>query len=650
MGRSMARSDVAPMRRLITDDDGQRATDGLSGAASVYTRSIPPLMARDSTADDPFRPLAFIRLALWFGLWTGIAEVMLLAVKKLYLRHLIKIGSDVVWMAPLADSVLFLAVGIIFGVIARSRRGAGVFRAATTVFVFLSVLSVALYESRLAWYARELIAIGVAVQAARLLTPRVNGFYRLVRRTLPWTVVLVLLLPVELAGSRWFGYQRTVATLPPSVVGAPNVLLVVLDTVRARNLSVYGYHRPTTPTLEQWAQTAVVFERAIAPSPWTFPSHASLFTGRWPHELSANWQTPLDTRHPMLAEVVRDRGYVTAGFAANTFYATAEFGMARGFLHYEDYAVTASQFLVSTAIGRALFSFSLDRDVAYRVREFVGYREIPGRRNAAAINRSFLTWLDRQTSSRPFFVFLNYLDAHQPFLPPAPFNTKFTGTAPRGNPTHTWDREWSAADIQAETDAYDGAIAYLDDQLARLASELQRRNVLDNTIIVVTSDHGEHLGEHGFMRHGNTLYTEALHVPLIIRWPRQMKTGLTVREPVSLRDIPATVLALLGMTCDGCVPGTPLLDRVSVRDPGSASPILSEVSRGIRIPDRYPNARSDLKSLIVGDRHYIVNTHGSEELYDLAADPAEQRNLARDQPAVVEEFRRQVLAVSLPRN
>jgi len=129
--------------------------------------------------------------------------------------------------------------------------------------------------------------------------------------------------------------------------GMPNVLLIVLDTVRAKSLGLYGYGRPTTPRLERLARYGTVFKSAFSTAPWTLASHATMFTGRYPHELSTGFLSPLDTTYLTLAELFTSEGYQTAGFAANTFYASQEFGLSRGFTHYEDYRVSGRQVLDS---------------------------------------------------------------------------------------------------------------------------------------------------------------------------------------------------------------------------------------------------------------------------------------------------------------
>ena len=300
-----------------------------------------------------------------------------------------------------------------------------------------------------------------------------------------------------------------------------------------------------------------------------------------------------------MAEVLRDRGYLTAGFAANMFYCTSEFGLDRGFLHYEDYPVSVSQAVMSSSIGREMISFSLNQDSAFRVREWIGYDEIPGAKERGEINECVSALAD--AAAEPASVLrVPQLSGRASAVPAAaPFDRKFLGEAPRGDPRHWWDRQWSPQEIQTERDSYDGAIAYIDQQIGALADELQRRGLLDDTLLIVTSDHGEHLGEHGFMRHGNTLYTEVLHVPLMMRLPGRIppatvrRAGQPPRHPGyrarcarhQLRRLPCRRLAGGGV---GRVDRKPAVAGVLGGQPG------------IRIPDRYPNANGDMKSLIDG--------------------------------------------------
>ena len=206
----------------------------------------------------------------------------------------------------------------------------------------------------------------------------------------------------------------------------------MLDTVRRDRLSLYGYRRPTTPNLERLAKNGIRFDRARATAPWTLPSHASFFTGRWPHELDVQWLTPLRTSAPLLAEYMGSRGYATAGFVANTGYCSYDTGLARGFTYYEDYSLKKLAFL-RTAV------FVKEMSEAYRSRSATPTNQVfcdpvpelvkrwffaDARKDASSINRAFLDWLARRPEeTRPFFVFLNYMDAHAPYKLPEERNT-----------------------------------------------------------------------------------------------------------------------------------------------------------------------------------------------------------------------------------
>ena len=578
------------------------------------------------------QPAGLLLLAAWFGLLTGLGEVCLLAVKKFFLHRIIRLSPHVAWMAPVADLVFFAGFGLIFCLMARPWPRLVSLRMAAWAFAFLGFLSLLLMYDPLHLYAKLLLAAGLAVQTARLLAAHPQGFQALVRRTMGWMVALVVGLAAGVYGWQGLAERRALATLPSASPVAPNVLLIVLDTVRAQSLSLYGYARPTTPQLERLAKTGVRFERALSTAPWTLPSHASMFTGRFPHELSADWRIPLDATYPTLAEVLSARGYLTAGFVANMEYCTYEHGLHRGFVHYEDYLVSPEEIVLSSSLGRTIAN-------SHRLRPIVGYYDILGRKTAATLNRDFLRWLSRQ-DRRPFFAFLNYYDAHEPYLPPEPFNLKFGPTTPRKDfLIRLWMHEgarsekenMSPQEIQAELDAYEGAIAYLDQQLGLLFDELQAWGVLENTLVIITSDHGEEFSEHGLFTHGNGLYLTALHVPLVISFPSRVPAGKSVREAVSLHDVPATVIELLRLEDEARFPGTSLArywDDARDSDSRVTNPLLSEVNLDSSAAKWYSVAKGDMKSLIVNPYHYIKNGDGREELYNFENDPLEQRDLA----------------------
>lgn len=595
-------------------------------------------------------------VAAWFALAAGLAEVVIYSVRRLLWHQVIQqLSLYVVWLTPLANVCLFTTVGLLLLLLTRVWPRLGSIRVATFLFAFLACMSLLLlFVPPLHKYVALCLAAGLATQTSRLITIHAQGFYTLVRRTLGWAVGLIVGLAVNVYGWQVVAERRGLAQLPPAHPKAPNVLLIVLDTVRAKSLSLYGNRHPTTPALELFAKTGVLFERAYATAPWTLPSHASMFTGRFPHELSADWLIPLDATYPTLAEVLSAHGYRTAGFVANTSYCSYETGLPRGFVHYEDYRISPGEIVVSSSLGRLLGNHS-------KVRQLVGYYELLSRKNVTTINRDFLHWLSRQ-DGQPFFAFLNYFDAHIPYVPPPPFDEKFgpktragtffVGPAGRGAGL-TEKHNTSQPYIQMVHGAYEGTIAYIDAHLGRLFAELQQRNLLENTLVIITADHGEQFGEHGLFDHGNSLYMPLLHVPLLIAFPPRIPAGLTIHEPVTLRDLPSTIVSLLPLESGTRFPGHSLArywDNALRLDASVAMPVLSEVRKGIRTQAGYPISKGDMQSLVMGSSHYIRNGDGREELYDLEHDPLEEHDLAHtaEESQRLEHFRTS-LATALTR-
>ncbi len=432
------------------------------------------------------------------------------------------------------------------------------------------------------------------------------------------------------------------------------MLLIVLDTVRARSLGLYGYEHDTTPNLKRLAARGVRFERALATAPWTAPSHASIFTGRWCHELSVGWNEPLDLASPTLAEYLGKRGYATAGFVANTTYCSYETGLDRGFAHYEDYDVSLWSILLCSSIVERSVNFVHQHPGALGWID--GALSIGShRKSAARINNDLLGWLSRH-QDRPFFAFINYFDAHHPYLPPADAERPPFGRSPE---THDefrmlktwWDldkRRLDRRDVELARDSYDRCIAYIDQQIDKLFEELERRALLDKTLIVITADHGEHLGEQGLFGHGCSLYLSELHVPLLLVAPGTVPEGRTIREPVSLRDLPATIVDRLGLGDGSPFPGRPSRStwtRIPESPPTETDLLLSEIKAP---PEADPNrgespvCRGPMTSLVDQNYHYIRDGVGREELFEFEKDPDETRNLlgSPEVTLILDRFRR----------
>jgi arylsulfatase A-like enzyme len=375
-------------------------------------------------------------------------------------------------------------------------------------------------------------------------------------------------------------------------------------------MSLYGYARRTTPWLEDLAEASAVFDRAYSPSTWTLPSHGSLFTGRPPHQQSGNSFTPLDGALPTLAEVFRDHGWYTFGVVANDDNAFSNTGLDRGFVRYDAHTVAFWEALEASRVG-ALWRWGLRRFG-------VGF---PTRKDADTINGRFLDRLDRL--DRPWFAFLNYYDAHYPFDEPLPAYSGIEGWAE--NPVALVGGMWPG--MVPHVDDYDREIAHLDDRLAALFAELERRGTLDDTIVIVTSDHGEEFAEHGMFGHGFNVYDTTLHVPLLVYAPGRVRPQ-RIDRPVALEDVAATLMDLVGLADGSPFPGAGLFAGTSGETVADhESPVLSEVA--VSEPGEKEPAPWNYRSLVRGPLHYIRNPDGSEELYDLASDRWETRDLAR---------------------
>jgi arylsulfatase A-like enzyme len=590
--------------------------------------------SRATAAAVRARPTTVWLYAGWFAATASLGEIAYWTYTKEISKYRV-LGWEFMWRIPIGNLLIFGAVAIVFAIAWRSRRDAR----RGLVFVCVLLLACAwlpLLIKGLYYTALLLLSAGAAAQAARLAVRYAHPLHRLIALT----AAVVWLAVVGLAGA--FAYapvraeRQALAALPPAPVAAPNIVLIVLDTVRAKSLSLYGYGRPTSPNLDRFASRGLVFTQAFSTSPWTLPSHGSMFTGRFPHELSGGFGTPIDATYPTIAEVLAARGYLTAGFVANTWYASSAFGLARGFQHYEDETTSPIRAFMNTSIGNELFK-------AAKIVDRFSTHENFGRKSAERVNRTFLGWLERQDGRRPFFAFLNYCDAHAPYAPPRPFAVQFRPAVPRGNVGSRALDAWSPAEVRELNDAYDSAIAYLDAQLGALFDALERRGTLRNTIVVVTGDHGEQFGEHNLVEHVSSLYTPLLHVPLVVVTPGSATAGLRTDRLVSLRAIATTILSFAGIR-DPRFPGSPLPQPGDDGGPAADAALLAEVERASdTYPSWYPARKGRMKSVLADGWQYIRNYgDGREELYDLRTDPEELHDLSASDPARLEGMRAQL--------
>lgn len=399
-----------------------------------------------------------------------------------------------------------------------------------------------------------------------------------------------------------------------STTRSASVVLITLDTLRADHLTCYGYGRETSPRIDAFARRSTRFANAYATAPWTVPAHASIFTGLFPFEHGARTVkvtadaaenvAPLSGDHSTLAEVFRDAGYQTAAFVANSGYLLPRFGFDQGFETY----------IVKRQYGQQL-------------------------------NSSIFDWL-RKNAKKPFFLFLNYIDTHRPYnISPR------QGTLPapsRESPGQLLDllyhhvmgssAEAPSSLVHAVIDQYDTAIANVDRSIGELFDFLAQHDLFDDTMIILTSDHGEYFGEHHLVEHSKDVYEQALRVPLIIKLPNQQVATLDER-PVSAVDLPRLILDQLPAE---------IADRAWRVFPYRVGnhPIIAE-NYFSRLKDlRHPvwGARFDrVRAAFYSDQYkYIRSSDGQHELYDLAQDPAERSNLIAHRPEVARRLAREL--------
>ncbi len=522
----------------------------------------------------------FLVLWAWCGLTSGLLEVGTIVVRKhtFDTNHLYGMSRHFVWLIPATNLCLFLAVGAIscLAVLVWPHRGGWLAARGLCTLSILPPLLVAFPQIYgLAWLV---VAVGIAARLVPSLAQHRDGFRRLVRVTLPAAAGLVPLL----AASLWVSdriAERREQTRPLPPPGTPNVLLIVLDTVAADHLSLHGYNRHTSATLDELASCGIRFNSVQAASSWTLPSHAIMFTGRPSHELSANWLTPLDGAYPTLAGFLGSRGYATAGFVANNTYCASDSGLGRGFTTYRDYIFPRlTAFRMACLVDRPVAGLQaagqflkdgLDLDFLMAGGQHLWWLLNGDRKEAAVVHREFLGWLShRRQPERPFFAFLNYYDAHYPYQLPHRGIHRF-GPEPNDSRESYLIQSWgqidkrglSARDIAFVRDSYDNCVANLDEQLGCLIDELGRRGIRERTWIIIAADHGESFGEHtGVFCHGTSLYQTELHVPMVILPPaaNPSLSGRVIDETVSLRDLAATVVDLADVAANSPFPGESL--------------------------------------------------------------------------------------------
>ncbi len=390
-----------------------------------------------------------------------------------------------------------------------------------------------------------------------------------------------------------------------------NIILISIDTLRADHLSCYGYKRPTSPTLDKLASQGLLFEEAISTSPWTLPAHGSLLTGMYPNRHGLKLvHRRLPSNITTLADVLKGHGLRTAAIV-NSHYVSQRYGFNRGF------------------------------------DDFLYIKEFPETRVPTQVEPKAYEWLS-QNSSKPFFLFLHYYDPHSNYWSLPIYEKLFVNPDYKGIADGSTNQlinfrhgnvSLDRSDAKHLINLYDAGILQLDDGISRLLSFLEKHRLLDNTVLIITADHGEEFLDHGGVLHGQTQYEEMIHVPLIMHGPGIPKSK-RIKKVASLVDIMPTILSLQGIAPPASLDGIDL--SVLWRESKSALPqryVFAEASKGAAVP-KENNPGFDIKRAVRHPRyklHYDRQTK-QVQLYDLRLDPAEKVDVASEHPALVDSM------------
>ena len=408
-----------------------------------------------------------------------------------------------------------------------------------------------------------------------------------------------------------------------AVPGGLNIVVLMIDTLRADHVGCYGYARPTTPSIDRFAGSAVTFANAYSVSSWTLPAVASLFTGLLPSRHGTRAEADLlPDSIPTLARLLHQRGYSTAAMSANFFFARAPdnfpappLHLAQGFDIFE-----SPRLLADANDGEAVVILN------WRLRTV----------RADAVTNRLIELLHKQR--HPFFLFGLYIDPHYGYEPPPAYASLFEPAPIASAYTGLLNDMPHLATLPAGTDLahlinlYDGEVRYADEQVGRFLAALDAAGLADKTVVVILSDHGEEFADHGRMVHAQALYEESVRIPLLIRAPT-LPRGVRIVERVSLLDLMPTLLHLAGLDAPAGIDGRSLettWDTQGRDSPPAPRQLLFELDNELTLLN---GPRPHARGLSDGAWKILTAPGGAAELYNLATDPGERHDLAAEQPA-----------------
>lgn len=591
-------------------------------------------------------------LALGASLVFGLAARLFGRTAGLTREHALALwaaGTAALVLGPLAGLAVGAAALLSLGLdIGPQRPGPLLLGAAVGAGTGVALLRAEAFAAHVPFFSEALALPFVAFALVFLLlygVPRVLVPFHGPLRSTAWSAIPILV-------AAWFalepwtqrasgGHRRPPARfaesrpLTEAQAQQPNVVVLVLDTLRADRMSVYGYERETTPELARHLderENAVAFSAAYSNGTWTVPSHASLFTGLMPNQHGAHFALDGSLRvgfglhegTPRLAATLQENGYATMGVYANHWLRVMD-GVSDGF----DIFFQGIHFEPLPLLGEAL-----RRTLVPGVHVEVTKGSAP---RADMVNRSLLDLATNwsQGVEHPLYLFANYGDTHGPYVPPAPFRGTFHPRRLREVGEHL-SIHMPEDDRERLSARYDEELLYLDHQLGQLLDGFDDLGLLDETWVFITSDHGEAFAEHGITEHGTTVYDEVVRVPLLVFPPEGVALG-EVGAPVSLVDVSATVAALVGSD----LPGSPGRDLRSL-DPERAAAGVEFYGDAAKAAIHGEVAALPQRSIRVGTWKLTERGTGDAaevELYDLATDPGETTDVSADNVDLSAELR-----------
>lgn len=439
------------------------------------------------------------------------------------------------------------------------------------------------------------------------------------------------------------------------MISRPHIVLIVMDTARASNFSCYGYNKATSPHIDKIAEEGVLFANAISPSPWTLPSHVSMFTGLYPSEhgltedkiLEGKNIYGLSKKHAFphfLPTLLKNEGYRTLGFSNNP-WVSHNFGFDKGFDFFYQRWMDVGDRSLLRKIGRAIrkkapqnFQSVFDN---LKVRMSSIFPSDSGAERTLSVMREWFR--DNHSDDRPFFVFFNFIEPHLPYAPSKPFDRMFMEKKYSGRRIRETNQDYlkfiaekeemGQDDFEILRALYDGEIAYLDSKVKEIYDALQDFGMLDRALLIITSDHGENIGDHNLMGHQFCLYDTLLRVPLVIRYPDLSLKGKVEHNHIQLSDIFFTILDALNIELDGRE-----VPKRSIFNPDYSVKVIAEhevpqitlSSLRKRFPDTSGESLGQqLRCIYAEGMKYIWNSIDADEMYDLTKDPHEKTNLCR---------------------